>query len=658
VGSIPASRTKNPYPVDSLEDLAETESPAHFPVTHLRSQVANHLYRRNGRYYARMRIPQSLQAAYGGRPDLRASLNTTDYSQARQRVLEVALQWTRSFARLRAMLDARQIVTGSAMLVGDGLLSLESAARECGLAVSELLREALNRRVELRIEAAAWRGVEVASQSLDYDHDGALILNSALDGRDLVLVVGTMYLRRASLLLISQDLFFDCLFFRDARRTRAVVVPLPGVTVNIGSLLISKIDAEAIRAGLAANVTPAMLEAASLRRLMPPVAVVPGHKHGDMLTSELLSEFFNVKMATWSEATKAQTPQMIRAFVELMNDPKLADVDGQLMLRYRERLMTLPSNLKNAKRSLNVTALADLIAAWTGPKMQAARADGYLAKLSEVFKWAVQRGFMVLNPVPGIAIRRKKARRQQDDRHAFTDANLSLIFSAPWFATGKGKLSTTGKYVTFAPFMFWLPLLGLYAGGRLNELAQLYLADVQRTPAGTWFIEITAAGAQDKRLKTVNAERKIPLHSELLRLGFVDYVHALRDAGHERVFPELRYDKVKGFGKAAAQWFDERFLGVQLGIHRDGKQSFHSFRHSFVSALTHLKPPIGEFTTNQLSGHERGQTTSGNRYAKDEHPDVLRAYIDRLEFNIPTPMPFDVAEGLTAVKHALARKHK
>ena len=97
--------------------------------------MANYLYRRDGRYYARLRIPDGLRVAYGGKPDLRSSLDTNDYSQARHRVLETVLGWKRSFIRLQAVLNVRQVATGSALLLGDGLITIGSAARECGIDV-------------------------------------------------------------------------------------------------------------------------------------------------------------------------------------------------------------------------------------------------------------------------------------------------------------------------------------------------------------------------------------------------------------------------------------------------------------------------------------------------------------------------------------------
>lgn len=270
---------------------------------------------------------------------------------------------------------------------------------------------------------------------------------------------------------------------------------------------------------------------------------------------------------------------------------------------------------------------------------------------------------MPANPAHGAVERKKKTKRAQDDRQEFNDETLQRIFAAPWFKTGKGVKALGGTYWNFQPHHYWLPLLALMAGGRLNELSQLHLSDVRCTATGNWYLDFNLDGTDkiaepDKRLKTVNSIRQVPLHPLFIRLGLIGYVEALRKAGQVRLFPELRFDRVKGYGKQAGQWFNEKYLGEHLKIPRDGKQTFHSFRHNLVTALGRLEPPLSEFIVNQLSGHERGETMSGNRYTKDLGPDALSVHLAKLNFNLPTIGEFDITEGIQSLRDALRRKKK
>jgi len=633
----------------------------------------DYLFRRNGWFYARLRVPHSLRKTYG-ESDLRVSLGTNEYSAARMRVLEVVLRWKREFARAHAMLDAERLVAGSPLLKGDGLIALERAAREAGLSIENMLAEVRNRPIELRIDAGGWEGTDLPSEDLEFEGDGSLILDSAR-GLPKGVVVGPLFLRRASLSLVKDGRFEDCLFYRDSRRSRAVVFQLPGVSVPIGALLIAKPDAERLRVDLAAGVTQDMLNASKVARVTAAAtsAGSPKHKYAAVRSSELLAKFFAAK-PDWSPATVLEMRRKCGAFVELMADPVLGDIDGAMVLEYRNRLGTLPENIGLVRRreggEKSLLELATITEAAGAARMKETTKVSYLGKLSEWFGWAEEKGFMPRNPARGEAKKPRKVRREQDERQAMSQDSLDKIFSAPWFKAGRGERTAEGKHWSFQPHYFWLPLLAIYVGGRLNELSQLYLDDVKRSASGIWFIDFNVNTPDKlsidegdivggKRLKTVNSEREVPVHSELIRLNFIGYVEALLAAGHRRLFPELRFDKTKGYAKQSGQWFNERFMGNLLGIERDGSQTFHSFRHSFVSGLMQLdEPPLSENLVAQLAGHERGETMSGKRYAKDREADRLAPYIERLRYELPPISAFDVRDGLEALKHALARKKR
>lgn len=194
----------------------------------------------------------------------------------------------------------------------------------------------------------------------------------------------------------------------------------------------------------------------------------------------------------------------------------------------------------------------------------------------------------------------------------------------------------------------------------------MYLDDVLQSENGTWYLDFNLNCADkldadasdfghDKSLKTVNSIRVVPLHDVVVKAGLPAYVAALREAGYDRLFPELKRDAVKGYGKPAGSWFNERFLGRRLSIKRTKKKTFHSFRHNFVTALERLDQP--ERVMTQLAGHERGKTQSGTRYAKDRDAGELKAVIDRLTFPCLAGLQaFDSNAGLKAIRAALRLK--
>ncbi|MDR6539466.1 site-specific integrase [Variovorax soli] len=647
--------------------------------------------RRSGIFYARIRVPETLRGVLGS-SDLRRTLNTSDYSVAARLALEVALGWKKDFQRIQAMIDAKKLTTGSPVLLTTGLISLADAADAAGLKVETLLREASARRSMLRLMADGWLGAEVPREELvnDDPRGRSLVLDvgETLSGRPLGPVFGALHLRLNSLAFVENGMFTDSLFFRDALRRSAVVAPYPGTTVPIGSLLIDKADAEAIRANLAAKVSVGMLAAHGVRSAPEPAApnvfeaslaaVVekasygPAYKHKGTRTSTMLKEFYAAK--PWAPATREQNERLCQMFVELMDDPPLGSIDREMIAEYRKRLMTVPSQLRAVKARNKGKTLRELIdfAAGTGlPTYDEARAGRYIMKIGEAFVWAAANDYMVRNPAANTVVKTRATVRAQDKRLPFSDAILGQIFGLEWYQTGKGQRTARGLYHRFQPLYYWLPLMGLYTGARINELSQLYLKDLVQTEAGTWFIDFNPdgegkvdvdeqddvpRGVTDKRLKTLNSIRIIPMHPELVRLGLPAYVQALRKLREARLFPELTHDRLKGYGKYAGQWFNERLMGRQLSIRRDSTQTFHSFRHTFLTACDRIDMP--DRVRNEIAGHGRGDGQGHATYIKDRSADELAPFLSPLRFNLPPIVAFDVEEGIQSLRDAIARKQE
>jgi len=87
------------------------------------------------------------------------------------------------------------------------------------------------------------------------------------------------------------------------------------------------------------------------------------------------------------------------------------------------------------------------------------------------------------------------------------------------------------------PYQFWMPLIGLYTGMRIEEICQLYVSDLKKID-GIWCFDINQ-NKPDKSVKT-SERRIVPLHPFLAEeLNFVGYVKSLPDQ-KDRIFPELK----------------------------------------------------------------------------------------------------------------------
>lgn len=86
-----------------------------------------------------------------------------------------------------------------------------------------------------------------------------------------------------------------------------------------------------------------------------------------------------------------------------------------------------------------------------------------------------------------------------------------------------------------------MPLLGLFTGARLGELCQLRTVDVQMV-GGLPALVLTDDG-EDQSIKSEAGHRTVPIHSELLRLGFLEYVETM---GYRKGLAMARHEVAQG----------------------------------------------------------------------------------------------------------------
>jgi integrase len=169
---------------------------------------------------------------------------------------------------------------------------------------------------------------------------------------------------------------------------------------------------------------------------------------------------------------------------------------------------------------------------------------------------------------------------------------------------------------------FWLPLLGLFHGNCLEEFAQLYREDVQKAD-GVWVLRIHDEG--DRQVKNDQSIRSVPLHSELLRLGFLEYVAGTAPHPTDRLFPGL---KPGGPDQKMGYYYTKDFARYrgQIGVKRRGLD-YHSFRHGLNTKL--YEADVNEGWIDLMTGHESGGE-GRRRYLKSIKPSTLRGALEKV----------------------------
>jgi len=161
----------------------------------------------------------------------------------------------------------------------------------------------------------------------------------------------------------------------------------------------------------------------------------------------------------------------------------------------------------------------------------------------------------------------------REEESPYTIEELKLIFDSPVFKDGHRPTQGKGEAA------FWLPLLGLYTGCRLNEGAQIFTEDVSEQDGIPYFV-IKPDSATGRSVKD-GKRRRVPIHPDLVRMGFLDYASKMKQEGHIQLFPELKVSRSQGkLGDKWGSWWSG-YVRKDLGITRV-PQPFHGLRHTFV----------------------------------------------------------------------------
>ncbi|QHG89029.1 site-specific integrase [Xanthomonas cucurbitae] len=216
--------------------------------------------------------------------------------------------------------------------------------------------------------------------------------------------------------------------------------------------------------------------------------------------------------------------------------------------------------------------------------------QSYIGGKGGFFEWAMASGHYPRgdNPASGhvsYSQREKRARKKLGFK-AYDRAQIQALFAPEALA----KLSESAR---------WASLLGLYTGARASEVGQLLVRDVLEED-GIPCLRISDEGEHQK-VKTEVSLRTVPLHPELLKMGFLEWVGGKRKAGETRLFPAAKATAVNGQGN----WITKAFSRHLAEVGRDwepAKRGFHSLRKTFIQELQGAGV-VSELRA-QIVGHE------------------------------------------------------
>jgi len=325
-------------------------------------------------------------------------------------------------------------------------------------------------------------------------------------------------------------------------------------------------------------------------------------RHGGTKTNaprtlgEVMAAFQAERAVTWEPKTRLLHAAALALFRDIVGEKPLGAITRSDCRNARDTIARLPPNMTKRFPGEGIEA----VLARRQPQMSPKNANRILSAITAMFSWASREGLLSDNPARGLLL--PVGRRPDLERDAFTPAELQKLFAHLDPSMGA---------------RYWLPLVALYSGMRLEEIAQLRPADI-REVQGIWVMDVNAAGG--KRLKTASSARLVPLHPRLL--GILE----LREG--TEMWPGLTRGADGYWSSPFSKWFGrfKRRAGIA-----SRRLTFHSLRHTFINELK--QRGTDELTIRELVGHANPSITTG-RYGKRLEPHRLAAAINPLDFGV------------------------
>ncbi|WP_327752093.1 site-specific integrase [Sphingobium sp. SJ10-10] len=574
---------------------------------------------KTGAYYLRRQIPENLRPAFGMRAVHKQSLRTKDFVRAAQLFIAVNAEFEQQLETARQRLAATGDPRPCQREQAEHLIRayFEGGAPDGGLDGHERLRLAFQ-EVDRGIFAAEPQACLSGPALSSPDRWWELSINAALfrshEAKLRENGVGLPWSKqgkwRASDPIAQQDVRLaqaDRVVEQIARYANLRRADLPD---GIGEAVVSYLDEARLE------------EEGSARK---PVGAVSRLKP-DMRLGELFNlwnEGMNPRPQTASEYRRA-----IDGFIDYIGDIAAMEVTEDDLHNWLDALVKMPARLPAADRALTFTARLTKYGNVEGGKISATTAKKQLGALQAILGFGKRKRLIVRDVSKGIAVD-GYTKTKGKGRRTFLDSEIAALFTAPLFLN-PADWRIAGAAVSDST-MFWLLLIGLTSGARLEEIGQAAIADVRRDDYVT-YIDIddydsdADEESDNKSVKTDGSRRLVPIHDMVIACGFHVYIEALRYAGHKELFPDLSANIFGKRTQAASQRINRL---VDRQVSGDRRLVYHSFRHTFKNRGR--TAAVQEMVLNQLCGH--AATTVGGKYGEGQPLWVLYRELHKLDFS-------------------------
>ncbi|WP_412562233.1 tyrosine-type recombinase/integrase [Thalassobius sp. MITS945101] len=301
-------------------------------------------------------------------------------------------------------------------------------------------------------------------------------------------------------------------------------------------------------------------------------------------------------MSEYARGKPGKTVRQIQAYLNILieyfgPERRLGTISKKDAADARSTLMQIPAS-RNTKPALRALPLTEVVKVDGHKRMAPKTINSHIDAYRRFFEWAERMG-----QSPHVLfedMKLKEGKKDVQKRKSFPTHALVLMYR---------ELTENTSELVRSESHRWVALIGMFSGARLNEICQLEVCDI-KNDGGIWYFDLTDEGDNAKKLKAEASNRKVPVHSKLIELGFLDFVETRRN--HTRLFHDYSYHQDHGYGRSFGRWFNENTFLPKLKLKEPGVV-FHCFRHTMATRL--VRENVPEPIVKSVIGHAQEGTT-------------------------------------------------
>lgn len=288
--------------------------------------------------------------------------------------------------------------------------------------------------------------------------------------------------------------------------------------------------------------------------------------------------------------TIKQLKQRINHFIDAIEPKDVNGVASGCALRYRDLLLDQGRSYKTNKE--------------------------YLAACSQFWDWCCLMNYVGSNPFVHIKVKQKLQTGENSARQR-------------WYSKDLCFLVNSDEYKQVDTDFRWVTQLLLHHGLRPSEACQLRTNDIVQQD-GIYCLRISDDGDK-QRVKNASSRRVVPIHHQLLEIGFLSFVEEAKQTGRVQLFHYTPTNQNQDWSRQYCKKLG--LIQTKIGMKPGTRPGAYSFRHTFVDELKQLE--VDESIVAQIIGHKNEKITFG-RYGKEYSVSLQAKYLNLVSYPIHT----------------------